>query len=129
MLNKIKAAYRYWYYNEQYDVPPHDYMQWRLMVDDLTHEEDYDGPSYRNVTRWDHVCEWAYGLRYRMRLYVPRKLLFVWDIWWQMFGWLRFKWCEHRGHDYIDESWCTPDSGGDGGTCRRCGYSWSHTYY
>lgn len=39
--------------------------------------------------------------------------------------------CRRYGHQWSsnDESWFGPDSGGAGGTCIRCGYSWSHTYY
>lgn len=32
-------------------------------------------------------------------------------------------------HDYHDESWAGPESGGDGGTCVKCGHSFHHVYY
>jgi len=37
--------------------------------------------------------------------------------------------CKRRGCDWVDESWGNPDSGGEGGYCKRCGYSFSITYY
>lgn len=37
--------------------------------------------------------------------------------------------CEFIDHDFKNESWADGDSGGDAGTCRRCGYSFSHIYY
>lgn len=37
--------------------------------------------------------------------------------------------CRWLGHDWVDESWCTPDSGGDAGHCKRCQWSFEHTYY
>ena len=35
--------------------------------------------------------------------------------------------CKHR--HWIDTSWTGPESGGDGGYCRDCGYSFHHVYY
>jgi len=35
--------------------------------------------------------------------------------------------CKHP--NMIDESWSGPDSGGDGGTCPDCDFSFHHVYY
>jgi hypothetical protein len=43
--------------------------------------------------------------------------------------WYRRLVCKMFGHRWEDTSWCTPDSGGDGQWCSRCGDGWSHTYY
>lgn len=57
-------------------------------------------------------------------IYLPFELLRVgWDTY---FVWYCGK---YIGHDWVDCSWCTPDSGGDGGYCRRCGWGFTHTYY
>lgn len=34
-----------------------------------------------------------------------------------------------KGHDYEDESWAGPESGGMGARCKRCGHSFSTTLY
>lgn len=35
--------------------------------------------------------------------------------------------CPHKAWE--DESWAGPESGGMGGRCRHCGYSFHHTLY
>lgn len=35
--------------------------------------------------------------------------------------------CQHKR--MIGDGWAGPDSGGEGFTCKDCGYSWSCTYY
>lgn len=42
--------------------------------------------------------------------------------------WTRIYKCDHKGH-WHDESYGNPDSGGDGGHCNRCGFSfWVQMY-
>lgn len=40
---------------------------------------------------------------------------------------VRMERCPH--HNMIDESWAGPESGGDGGTCADCGWSFRNVYY
>ena len=35
--------------------------------------------------------------------------------------------CDHE--EWVDESWASPDSGGDGGHCPRCGFCFNVTFY
>ena len=42
--------------------------------------------------------------------------------------WTRIYKCDHKGH-WHDESYGNPDSGGDGGHCGRCGFSFWVQYY
>lgn len=35
--------------------------------------------------------------------------------------------CKHK--NWVDESYGNPDSGGDGGYCKDCGWSFWHQYY
>ena len=38
--------------------------------------------------------------------------------------------CRWKGHDLVDDgSYATPDSGGEGFQCLRCGWSWWHQMY
>lgn len=37
--------------------------------------------------------------------------------------------CKYKDHDWVCEDWGGPETGGMGATCKRCGYSWSHTMY
>lgn len=64
---------------------------------------------------------------------------------WTNFGWWLYKvWlfgdtltrsvkgeiqCRLYGHDWVDESWGGPESGGMGAFCKRCDHGWSHTMY
>lgn len=45
--------------------------------------------------------------------------------------WVPKTWiCKWRGHILVDDgSYATPDSGGEGWVCTRCGESWWHQYY
>jgi hypothetical protein len=50
--------------------------------------------------------------------------------WFALKQFLRGARCCFLGHDLEEDGgWCGPDSGGIGVTCKRCGYSWSHTLY
>lgn len=51
-----------------------------------------------------------------------RKLTCAWDV-------FKMRWlatvCEFRGHDYVTDGHDYVESGGEGFTCRRCGYSFT----
>ncbi len=50
--------------------------------------------------------------------------------WWYMFEcWALSHRCALEGHQWVDTSFRSPDSGTEGGYCERCGYSFEHTYY
>ncbi len=42
---------------------------------------------------------------------------------------LQARYCKLHGHDWEDDSWAGPDSGGMAGHCKRCGFSFEHTLY
>lgn len=42
---------------------------------------------------------------------------------------IRSAYCKRFGHDWEHWSAVGPDNGSEGGECRRCYYSWDHTYY
>jgi hypothetical protein len=44
-------------------------------------------------------------------------------LWWE-----HVQTCDHHGH-YHPEDWGGPDSGGMGGYCDRCGFSFHHVMY
>lgn len=37
--------------------------------------------------------------------------------------------CPHPEEYWVNEGWAGPESGGDGGTCRLCGWGFRHIYY
>ena len=37
--------------------------------------------------------------------------------------------CRENDHDWVDTSYCGPDSGDMSMYCKRCGYSFHHTLY
>lgn len=54
-------------------------------------------------------------------------LLTLWEYWIaQPYIIIRMGFCNH---EYEGEGWGGPESGGDGGTCEKCGHSWSATFY
>lgn len=60
---------------------------------------------------------------------------------WTSFGWWLYGWwigvrvlathlrCEILDHEYVEEGWAGPDSGGMAVSCSRCGWSCSVTMY
>jgi len=60
---------------------------------------------------------------------------FIWEMFWflvirRAWTWLSGKTvCRLFGHNWVNEGWAGPDSGGDGGFCRRCGWSFHVTLY
>jgi len=84
---------------------------------------------YRDWLFWDHYDYGAW--RSPSRLERMWMVAFRWPrfVYWQIVWEVPRLICKIRGHNMEDCSSIGPNSGTEAYECKRCGYSWSHTYY